>query len=131
MNRELKSKMLSAARRAAGRAHAPYSKSRVGAAVLDDRGHIHAGCNVENGSYGLTICAERAAIARAVCAGMKSLRAVLVFTDTEDLTPPCGACLQVIAEFGDNPAIVLANDRRTRSLRLNDFLPRRFRLKER
>jgi cytidine deaminase len=126
MNRTTKDKMLAAARRAAARAYAPYSDFPVGAAVLDEKNRIHSGCNVENSSLGLTICAERNAVARAVCAGAKSIKAVLVFTDTDGLTPPCGACLQVIAEFGGDPEIVLANRKTTRRMRLKDFLPRRF-----
>ena len=128
MNKLVTRKMLAVARRAAARAHAPYSGFHVGAAVLDERGRIHPGCNVENSSYGLTICAERAAVSRAVCAGAKAIKAVLVFTDTDSLTPPCGACLQVIAEFGKNPAIVLASRHALRRARLSDFLPERFRL---
>ena len=80
------------------RAHAPYSRYRVGAAVLDERGRLHAGCNVENASYGLTICAERNAVAAAVAAGAKHIRAVAVVT--RDGASPCGACRQVLAELG-------------------------------
>lgn len=128
MNKSEAQKMLAAARRAAARAYAPYSNFRVGAAVLDERGRVHPGCNVENSSYGLTICAERAAISRAVCSGARQVKAVLVYTDTDSLTPPCGACLQVLAEFGKDPAIILANRHATRTGRLSDFLPERFRL---
>lgn len=128
MNKLVTEKMLTAARRAAARAYAPYSNFRVGAAVLDERGRIHPGCNVENSSYGLAICAERAAVSRAVCSGAKAVKAVLVFTDTDSLTPPCGACLQVIAEFGGNPEVILASRSATRHARLSDFLPERFRL---
>ena len=130
MNKQLQARMLAAARRAAANAYAPYSGFRVGAAVLDERGRIHQGCNVENASFGLTICAERAATAHAVCSGAKSIKAVLVFTDTEQPTPPCGACLQTIAEFGRNPDIVLATPARTRKLKLSDLLPQRFVLKK-
>ena len=130
LTRAAVARMLTAAKRAARRAHAPYSGFRVGAAVLDERGRVHPGCNIENGSLGLTICAERNAIARAVCTGAKHVEAVLVFTDTEELTPPCGACLQVIAEFGKNPVIVLANAKQTRRHRLNDLLPQRFSLEQ-
>lgn len=121
-------RLLEAARRAAARAHAPYSGFRVGAAVLDERGRVHAGCNVENASYGLTICAERAAVTRMVAAGGQRVAAVLVFADTDTLTPPCGACLQVIAEFaGDrDPWILLANGRENARLRLSALLPRPF-----
>ncbi len=126
MKKETLERMKSEARRAADRAYAPYSGFKVGAAVLDDRGRVYAGCNVENASYGLTVCAERNAVARAVCAGAKSLQAVLVFTGTEKLTPPCGACLQVIAELGDNPEVILTNWRKVRRLRLKDCLPLKF-----
>jgi len=88
-----------AARSARRSAHAPYSRFKVGAAVLAD-GAIHAGCNVENASYGLTTCAERNAVAAAVLAGARSIDAVVVASGTSPATPPCGACLQVLAEFG-------------------------------
>ena len=89
--------LLAAARAVRPRAHAPYSKYRVGAAVLDERGRVHTGCNVENASYGLTVCAERNAVAAAVAAGAKRIRAAAV--TTSDGGPPCGACRQVLAEF--------------------------------
>ncbi|HDQ99321.1 MAG TPA: cytidine deaminase [candidate division WOR-3 bacterium] len=127
MTQEQQRRLLAAARRAAGRAHAPYSRFRVGAAVLDERGRVHAGCNVENASYGLTICAERVAVGRMVATGGRRIEAVLVFCDTETPTPPCGACLQVIAELGRNPWVVLSNGLKTERGRLSDFLPRPFR----
>ncbi|WP_205679066.1 cytidine deaminase [Aquisphaera insulae] len=96
-----------AARQAAARAYAPYSKFRVGAAILTDRGVIHAGCNVENASYGLTICAERNAVFHAACQaeGPLKVRAVLVYTPTDTPTAPCGACRQVLNEFGPNAQV--------------------------
>jgi cytidine deaminase len=102
-----RSALVKAARVVRARAHAPYSKFRVGAAVLDERGRIHVGCNVENASYGLTICAERNAVAAAVAAGARRIRAVAVFT--ENVATPCGACRQVLMELG-GPAtdVVLA-----------------------
>jgi cytidine deaminase len=90
------------------RAHAPYSNFAVGSAILDGDGGIHLGCNVENASYGLSVCAERHAVAAAVAAGAGQLIAVAVVTDTSPPTSPCGACRQVLAEFGDLQ-VILAN----------------------
>lgn len=90
------------------RAHAPYSKFSVGAAVLDADGGIHHGCNVENASYGLSVCAERHAIAAAVAAGASRLVAVAVVTATSPPASPCGACRQVLAEFADM-TVILSN----------------------
>jgi cytidine deaminase len=97
-----------AARRAAKSAYAPYSKFAVGAAVLTQSGKIHAGCNVENASYGLCNCAERTAIFNAVASGEKKLRlrCVVVFTPTDQPTAPCGACRQVIHEFGPDARVI-------------------------
>ena len=94
------------------KAHAPYSRFRVGAAVLTTTGKIHAGCNVENASYGLTNCAERAAIFNAVAAGEKNLRlsCVVVYTPTKTATAPCGACRQVIYEFGPEARVLSCCD---------------------
>ena len=95
-------RLKTAARLAAANAYAPYSKFRVGAAILTASGKIHAGCNVENASYGLTNCAERTAIFGAVAAGGPKLKlaCVVVYTPTSKPTAPCGACRQVIYEFG-------------------------------
>ena len=90
-------------------AHAPYSHYLVGAAVLDERGRIHAGCNVENASYGLTVCAERNAVAVAVAAGARRVQAVAVVTESSPPGSPCGACRQVLAEFaGPDTPVLLA-----------------------
>src|SRR3954463_3809420 len=91
-----------AARDAAANSYSPYSKFRVGAAVLTGSGKIFQGCNVENASYGLSNCAERTAIFAAVAAGERILKAVAVYTPTQVPTSPCGACRQVINEFGDD-----------------------------
>lgn len=111
---EERSRLLDAAKRVAGRAYCPYSHFRVGAAVITVQGEIFAGCNVENASYGLTICAERNAIFQAVAAlhseGSPRLRAVLVYTPTSTPTAPCGACRQVINEFGGDCEIVCLCD---------------------
>jgi cytidine deaminase len=125
----LKSELLTAARAAAARAYCPYSQFRVGAAVLTDRGEIFAGCNVENASYGLTICAERNAIFQAVARaeGPLVIRAVMVFTPTSEPTAPCGACRQVINEFGPDAEILSACDGPTATTdRLADLLPAAF-----
>ena len=81
------------------RAYAPYSNFHVGAAASDKQGNVFFGCNVENASYGLTVCAERNCIAQAVINGSQTLTQLVVYTEQEKLTPPCGACRQVIAEF--------------------------------
>ena len=102
--------LIEAARAASERAYCPYSRFPVGAAVLGDDGTISEGCNVENASYGLTICAERNAIFAAVARGVRSIRLVVVFTPTDTPTAPCGACRQVINEFGQGAEIVSACD---------------------
>ena len=91
--------LFEAAELARRRAYAPYSKFQVGAAILCDDGSISAGCNVENASYGLTICAERNAIGAMVAGGKKAM-AVAIVVDSREPTPPCGMCRQVLAEFG-------------------------------
>jgi cytidine deaminase len=98
--------LAAAARAVRARAWAPYSRFRVGAAVLAG-GAIHRGCNVENASYGLTTCAERNAVAAAVAAGARRVEAVAVASATVPPTPPCGACLQVLAELGGPATVVL------------------------
>src|SRR5271168_2339425 len=107
--------------------HAPFSKFRVGAAVLDEQGRIHTGCNVENATYGLTICAERVAIFKAVSEGARKFRRVAVAADTEELTPPCGACRQILWEFcGDIEVTLLNPHGKSETIRLKDLLPRPF-----
>jgi cytidine deaminase len=101
--------LVEAARRVRRHARAPYSRFRVGAAVLDERNRIHVGCNLENASYGLTVCAERNAVAAAVAAGARRIRAVAVVTSARPSASPCGACRQVLVEVGGpDVAVVLA-----------------------
>ncbi len=116
-----------AARAARRRASAPYSGFRVGAAVRAD-GAIHSGCNVENASYGLTVCAERTAVVAAVAAGARRVDAVAVASGTDEPTPPCGACLQTLAEFGgpDLPVVLAGARGRIVETRLGELLPRAF-----
>ncbi len=111
---------------ARGHAYSPYSHYSVGAAIEAQNGRVYRGCNVENASYGLTLCAERAAILAAVCGGDRSWRAVAVVT--EDGSPPCGACRQVLAEFaGPDLAIYVATpDGSYRCSTLGELFPQPF-----
>lgn len=99
-----------AAREASHAAHCPYSRFPVGAAALADDGSIHSGCNVENASFGLTVCAERVAVLKAVSSGCKTIKAVAVYTPTQLPNTPCGACRQVIMEFGPTAEVVCLCD---------------------
>jgi cytidine deaminase len=121
-------RLVTAAAAARRRAHAPYSKFRVGAALLASSGKIYTGVNVENASYGLTICAERVAVGNAVAAGERRFVAVAIVSPGAAM--PCGACRQVLAEFGDC-AVLCADARDTRRIRvemLSALLPAMFRL---
>jgi len=116
--------MIALAKEACSKAYCPYSKFPVGAAVLSASGEIFTGCNVENASYGLTICAERNAIFHACCNGMKRLAVLVLYTPTETPTAPCGACRQVINEFGENARIFCVCDSSaTIDTSLSDLLP--------
>ena len=116
--------LVAAARRARRHAVATYSGFKVGAALETADGHVVTGCNIENATYGLTICAERVAMFTALSAGHRRFRRVAVVADTADLTPPCGACRQILWEFGGDLEVILANLRReTGRHRLSDLLP--------
>jgi cytidine deaminase len=113
------------AREVSLRAYAPYSKFPVGAAVLTPDGDIYTGTNVENAAYGLSICAERSAMFQAVARGAKRISAIAVYTPTVATTPPCGACRQVIAEFGTDVLVICCCDDASaeRRYRLAELLP--------
>lgn len=115
--------LISAAWEVRSRAYAPYSKFAVGAALLGADGIVYQGCNVENLSYGLTICAERGAICQAIAAGCRTFTALAVFADTQEPISPCGACRQVLAEFGDFP-VVMATQAKTDHTTIGALLPR-------
>ena len=108
-------------------AHAPFSKFRVGAALQDETGHFHTGCNVENATYGLTVCAERVAVFKAISEGARKFLRIAIAADTENLTPPCGACRQILWEFCGDIEVILSNPRgKSETLRLKDLFPRAF-----
>jgi cytidine deaminase len=108
-------------------AHAPFSNFKVGAAVLTETGEIFSGCNVENASYGLTMCAERVAIFKAVSEGARSFQKICIVADTEELTTPCGACRQIIWEFCGDIEIVLTNlHGKTETFQMKELFPRAF-----
>lgn len=125
--------LLKAARAVRRRAFAPYSAFAVGAAVLDQAGRIHVGCNVENASYGLTVCAERNAVAAAVAAGARSIRAVAVVTAAAPAASPCGACRQVLAEFAtaDTPVLLAGPRGPAAQHSLGALLPQTFTFRRR
>ena len=119
--------LITAAVQARENAHAPFSKFKVGAALEDEAGRIHTGCNVENATYGLTLCAERVAVFKAVSEGARKFRRIAVAADTDALTPPCGACRQILWEFCGDIELILANlHGKTETLRLRDLFPRPF-----
>jgi cytidine deaminase len=119
--------LIDAALRAREHAHAPFSKFKVGAALLDDGGKIYTGCNVENATYGLTVCAERVAVFKAISEGARKFRRIAVAADTAILTPPCGACRQILWEFCGDIEVILTNlQGKTETLRLKDLFPRPF-----
>jgi cytidine deaminase len=119
--------LIEAALAARAHAFAPFSRFQVGAAVEDGGGRIHTGCNIENATYGLTVCAERVAVFKAISEGVRSFRRVAVAADTELLTPPCGACRQILWEFCGDVEIVLVNLRgKSETYRLKELFPRPF-----
>lgn len=128
MNNSIKS-LINEAISARDRAYAPYSGFRVGAAVAAAGGRVFTGCNVENSSYGLTCCAERVALFKAVSEGEREFTDIAVVSDSEDFCSPCGACRQVMVEFGGHIKVYMCNKRgEYRVKSTDDLLPESFRL---
>jgi len=116
--------LLSLARKARGHAHTPFSRFKVGAALRAPDGQIVTGCNIENATFGLTLCAERVAVFKAISEGIRSFDALAVVADAKRLTPPCGACRQVLWEFcGDIPVHIGDLRGKTLSMRLSELFP--------
>ena len=123
--------LVTAATEARERAFAPYSKFRVGAALEAEDGTVIAGCNVESASYGLTTCAERVAVFTGVARGFRCFKRVAIVADTAALTPPCGACRQILWEFAPDAEVILANlTGRTERFTVRALLPRGFDAKQ-
>ena len=119
--------LLTAALAARENAYAPFSKFKVGAALEGLDGRVHTGCNVENATYGLTVCAERVAVFKGISEGARRFKRIAVAADTERLTPPCGACRQILWEFCGDVEVVLINLRgKSETHRLKDLFPRPF-----
>jgi len=124
MNKEL----VALAKTAYNNAYAPYSNFHVGAAAITESGNMVSGCNVENASYGLTVCAERNCIAQAVISGETKFKTLVIYTEEEKLTPPCGACRQVIVEFFSQKATISATNHlgETKHWTVEELLPNAF-----
>ena len=119
--------LIEAAAEARENAVTPYSKFKVGAAVETDAGELIKGCNIETSTYGLTLCAERVAIFKAVSDGKTKFTRIAVVADTDTLTPPCGSCRQIIWELcGDVPVIMSNLEGKTETIQMRDLLPRAF-----
>ncbi len=120
-------KLIEIAKQARAKASAPFSNFKVGAVLVGKMGETFTGCNIENASYGLTMCAERVAIFKAVSEGARDFQKIVVVADTEDLTPPCGACRQIIWEFCGDVEIILANlQGKTEIFQMKELFPRAF-----
>jgi len=118
--------LVEAAKAVLNNAYAPYSKFKVAAAVKTRNGKVYTGVNVENASYGLTVCAERVAIFKAVSEGDRDIEVVAVYVDADEPVAPCGACRQVIAEFNPNALVVMASRNKVKTARLSELLPMAF-----
>jgi cytidine deaminase len=129
--REIRERLLKAARAAMKNAYAPYSKFQVGAALLTNSGSVFAGCNVENASYGVTNCAERTAVFSAIAqlGPEMKIRAIAVVNSQNARCSPCGACRQVIYEFGPNATVIFRGAKGWKELSIEKLLPEGFRLR--
>ncbi len=119
--------LMELAKKARENAYIPYSKFAVGAALLASSGKVYTGANIENASYGLTLCAERTAIVKAVSEGEREFTCIAIVADTPEPVLPCGACLQVMAEFHIDK-LILGNLTTTREVNLSELLPHNFTL---
>ena len=127
MSEEDSQSLIAAAQRARLQSVAPFSNFLVGAAVRTENGKVYTGCNIESASYGLTVCAERVAIWKALSEGERHFTELAVVADTESLTPPCGTCRQIIWEFAKSASIIFANLKGEReTFQIRDLLPRAF-----
>ncbi len=123
-------KLIEQAEAAREKAVAPFSNFKVGAALETKDGAVYTGCNIENASYGLTMCAERVAIFKAISEGEREFKTIAVVADTDELTPPCGPCRQIIHEFcGDIPVILANLKGEAETVQMNELLPRAFDVK--
>ena len=118
--------LVAAAAKARERSYAPYSHFRVGAALLDEDGNVHVGCNVENVSYGLAVCAERVAVLHAVAQGVTRFTSLAIVVPTPEPAPPCGMCLQTLVEFCEDLEIFLATEKEVMRTSLRAVLPLNF-----
>ena len=128
MNARVDRELVDAARCAQERAYAPYSQYRVGAALRSRSGAVYEGCNIENASYGATLCAERVALAAMVAHGEHDWTHIAIATDANPSAPPCGLCLQMLIEFADDGVVILAGNSSITARMLRELLPIPFKL---
>lgn len=128
-NQDFIKKLLKAASLVCTHAYAPYSNFKVGAALISKRGNIYTGVNVENSSYGLTMCAERTAVFKAISEGEKDFHAIAIYTEEESIYP-CGACLQVLSEFSENLIVIFKEKGEIKVKSIKELLPKSFKLKK-
>jgi len=128
LNEARKKELIELAKVASQKAYAPYSRFKVGAVLLTNSGKIYSGCNVENASYSMTICAERNVVFQAIADGNKDIAAIFIYVDSKLSFPPCGACRQVLAEFVQDMPVFIANKHEVTETTLAALLPERFSL---